>query len=219
MANKYENLGEIFVQDLKKAYLDNPSAYKNSAIDSNLVTHVESVAKFNNVNIIADPYVSEYQQSNILMTLNRGDEIRVGNYLYNRNYRNVLYPIEGYVYRGYVEDKLKFRYSDLESKTLLGYADGIYDYYYYQYQYDMYDKEYRDEKDFDQIAKFDPSLTNEAIHKRVYSTILSGTKCNEELYKPMFGNNKIGLKIPRMRHSDHESYVLIYLNGSKISRI
>ena len=216
LANKYENLGEIFVQDLKKAYLDNPSTYKNSPIDSNIVTHVESVAKFDNVNIIADPYVSEYQQSNILMTLNRGDEIRVGNYLYNRNYRNVLYPIKGYIYRGYVEDKLKFRYSDLESKTLLGYADGIYDYYYYQYQYDMYDKEYRDEKDFDQIAKFDPSLTNEAIHKRVYSTILSGTKCNEELYKPMFGNNKIGLKIPRMRHSDHESYVLIYLNGELI---
>jgi len=210
--NKYENLASILIDDLKKAYRDNPSFFKNKPIDLDSILHTEYFIKYDNVQILEDPNDS----SSVLTTLNTGDEVRIGNYLRNRRFKNTFYPVKGWIDKNSIDFKFSFKYTRLHDTVLMGYADGIYNYYLFNYQYDGYDKTYRDEKDFEMIANFDPWLTNEAIHKRVYSTVLSGAKCNEELYKPMFNNNKIGLKIPRMRHVDHESYVLIYLNGELI---
>jgi hypothetical protein len=68
----------------------------------------------------------------------------------------------------------------------------------------------------DAIIKFNPLLLKDAYETKIHSTLLTGKECNAYLDKPYGYETRRGLKIPRMKYEDHETYVIIFKNGELI---
>lgn len=66
------------------------------------------------------------------------------------------------------------------------------------------------------IVEFNPLLLKDAFHTNINSTLLTGKECNAYLDKAFDYETRKGLKIPRMKYNDHETYVIIFKNGELI---
>lgn len=78
----------------------------------------------------------------------------------------------------------------------------------------LYDNNFN--KGFDTIMEYNPLLFNDLTKTTIKSTVLSGKVANESLTFALGNENRKGLKIPRYRYKDHETYVIIFLNGELI---
>ena len=65
----------------------------------------------------------------------------------------------------------------------------------------------------EKIIDYNPSLLNPLYHTSVDSKVFTGEQANESLlYKFMYEDRR-GIKIPRKRYKNHETYFMIFLNG------
>lgn len=69
---------------------------------------------------------------------------------------------------------------------------------------------------FKTIMHFNPLLLNDLTKTTIKSTVVSGKTANESLTFALGNENRNGLKIPRYRYKDHETYVIVFLNGELI---
>ena len=91
--------------------------------------------------------------------------------------------------------------------------------------YDRLDYEYSDkllyeenfQNGFDAIMQFNPLLFNDLYHTNISSTTVTGKQANESLTFDLGYENRKGLKIPRMKYKDHETYVIVFHNGELLS--
>ena len=65
----------------------------------------------------------------------------------------------------------------------------------------------------DKIVEYDPSLLNGAYHTYIDSKVFTGSQANESLIYTFMYENKRGLKVPRKRYKNHETYFMMFLNG------
>lgn len=65
----------------------------------------------------------------------------------------------------------------------------------------------------DAIINFDPRLLHDAYNTNIYHYSISGKTANESLEYPLDYENRKGLKIPRMKRKNHETYVMVFVNG------
>ena len=65
----------------------------------------------------------------------------------------------------------------------------------------------------DAIVDYNPMLLNGLYHTYIDSRTFTGSQANESLIYQFMYENKRGLKIPRKRYRDHETYVMVFLNG------
>lgn len=63
---------------------------------------------------------------------------------------------------------------------------------------------------FNSIMSFNPLLFNNLMQTTIKSSVIYGSKANEHI------KNYKGLKIPRSKCSDHETYVIVFINGEII---
>lgn len=70
----------------------------------------------------------------------------------------------------------------------------------------------------DTIIKYDPTLFNPLYHTNASSEWVYSSEANDSrnIYRPYQYETGVGLKIPRYRHEDNESYVIIFENGELI---
>lgn len=66
------------------------------------------------------------------------------------------------------------------------------------------------------IMKFNPLLLNDLYHTNIESTVITGKRANASLDLPLHYESRRGLKIPRNRYENHESYVLVFEDGELI---
>jgi len=69
---------------------------------------------------------------------------------------------------------------------------------------------------FNKTMNFNPLLFNDLTKTTIKSTVVSGKTANESLYFVVGNENRKGLKIPRYRYKDHETYVMVFHNGELI---
>lgn len=70
---------------------------------------------------------------------------------------------------------------------------------------------------FSTIMDYNPLLLNELTKTTIKSTVISGRTANNSLTFALGNENRKGLKIPRYKYKDHETYVIIFLNGELIN--
>ena len=77
---------------------------------------------------------------------------------------------------------------------------------------------YKDNFDngFDTVMNFNPLLLNDLTKSNIKSTVIYGKEVNKYLTQPFGTENRRGLKIPRYKFKDHETYVIVFLNGELI---
>ena len=63
------------------------------------------------------------------------------------------------------------------------------------------------------VVPYDPLLLTDLYDSNVYSTVLTGDEVNKSLDKSYTYETRYGLKIPRHKYENHESYVLIFEDG------
>lgn len=88
----------------------------------------------------------------------------------------------------------------------------------------LYDYNYK--CGLDEIIKYNPLLLKDLTKTTIKSTYVSGKKANESITFPDKDNNdpysnnieeyRAGLKIPRQKYEDHETFVIIFVNGELI---
>ena len=66
------------------------------------------------------------------------------------------------------------------------------------------------------IMHFNPLLLNDLTKTTIKSTVIYGKEANESLTFALGTENRKGLKIPRYKYNDHETYVIVFLNGELI---
>ena len=66
------------------------------------------------------------------------------------------------------------------------------------------------------IIDFDPSLLNGIYHTFVDQRTFTGRQANESLIYTFMYENRRGLKIPRKLYKNHESYIMVFVNGELI---
>lgn len=66
------------------------------------------------------------------------------------------------------------------------------------------------------IVGYNPLLLNNLIKTSIKSTVITGKEANESLTFALGNETRKGLKIPRYKYSDHETYVIIFVNGELI---
>lgn len=82
------------------------------------------------------------------------------------------------------------------------------------FEYDR--KKYYDENMSDSIntiIDFDAKMFDKLGHSRVYSTTISGKTANDSLDFDLGDENRYGLKIPRWKFKNHETYTIVFVNG------
>lgn len=67
------------------------------------------------------------------------------------------------------------------------------------------------------VMNYDVNLLNTLYHTSISSVSFGGSKANENLLYTFSYENRKGLKIPRERYNDHETYMMIFLNGELFS--
>lgn len=77
-----------------------------------------------------------------------------------------------------------------------------------------YDENYKNA--FNVIMDYNPLFFNDEIHTTIKSTTVSGKTANESLTFPLGYEKRKGLKIPRYKYKNHETYVIVFLNGEII---
>ena len=65
----------------------------------------------------------------------------------------------------------------------------------------------------DAIIDYNPLLLNGLYHTYIDSKVFTGKQANESLLYTFLYNSSRGIKIPRKRYKNHESYMLLFLNG------
>lgn len=70
----------------------------------------------------------------------------------------------------------------------------------------------------DKIVDYNPMLLTGLYHTFIDSKMFTGKQANESLMFQFMYENKRGLKIPRKRYRDHETYVMVFLNGELYDR-
>jgi hypothetical protein len=71
---------------------------------------------------------------------------------------------------------------------------------------------------FDAIMNYDVSIFNRLNHTNIKSTIVSGKEINRNLDIPVGNENRRGIKIPRHKFYNHETYCIVFLNGELIKQ-
>ena len=69
---------------------------------------------------------------------------------------------------------------------------------------------------FNTIINFNPLLLNNLTKTTIKSTTISGKAANTSLTFALGTEKRKGLKIPRYKYKDHETYVIIFVNGELI---
>lgn len=69
---------------------------------------------------------------------------------------------------------------------------------------------------FRNIMHYNPLLLNDLTKTTIKSTVVYGKTANETLTHALGDETRKGLKIPRYRYKDHETYVIVFLNGELI---
>ena len=69
---------------------------------------------------------------------------------------------------------------------------------------------------FNTVIDFNPLLLNDLTTSNIKTTVIYGNRANELLLAPLGTESRKGLKIPRCRYKDHETYVIVFLNGELI---
>jgi hypothetical protein len=67
------------------------------------------------------------------------------------------------------------------------------------------------------IIQYNPLLLKDLIETNIKSVTYTGAELNARLNTPFANEHRRGLKIPRCKYSDHETYVIIFVNGELIS--
>lgn len=91
----------------------------------------------------------------------------------------------------------------------------------YNLDYQYVDEVLHEENDntaYNCLIRFNPSIFNElySYSKNIYSTVVTGDKVMQELDKSYGDFKRRGIKIPRSRREDHETYILVFINGELI---
>lgn len=73
------------------------------------------------------------------------------------------------------------------------------------------------EESYNKIFEYNPLLFNELYKTDITSTVISGSEANRWLETPFTYESRKGLKLPRMKFKDHETYLMVFLNGELIS--
>lgn len=68
----------------------------------------------------------------------------------------------------------------------------------------------------DDIIKYNPSLLNPLYHKFIDQYTFTGKQANESLIYQFMYESRRGIKIPRKRYKNHESYIMVFVNGELI---
>ena len=68
------------------------------------------------------------------------------------------------------------------------------------------------------IINYDASIFNRLNHTNIESTVLSGKEANRNLNIPMGYETRRGLKIPRQKFYNHETFCMVFLNGELIEQ-
>ena len=63
------------------------------------------------------------------------------------------------------------------------------------------------------VVPYDPLVLMDLYESNIYSTVLTGKEVNDSLNKPYTYESRNGLKIPRHKYENHESYVMVFENG------
>lgn len=70
---------------------------------------------------------------------------------------------------------------------------------------------------FNEVLNYNPLLLNDLYKSDISSTVISGTEANKWLDMSFQYENRRGLKLPRMKFKDHETYLMVFLNGELIN--
>lgn len=70
---------------------------------------------------------------------------------------------------------------------------------------------------YNAIMDYNPLFFNDLIDSAIKSTTVPGKQANESLTFDLGTEKRKGLKIPRYKYSDHETYVIVFVNGELIS--
>lgn len=65
----------------------------------------------------------------------------------------------------------------------------------------------------DKVIEYNPLLLNPLYHTYIDSKLFTGKQANESLIYDFMYERKRGLKIPRKKYKDHETYMMLFLNG------
>jgi hypothetical protein len=68
------------------------------------------------------------------------------------------------------------------------------------------------------IVDYNVSMFNQLNHTNIESTVLSGEEVNRNLDIPLGAENRRGIKIPRQKFYNHETFCMIFLNGELIEQ-
>ena len=68
-------------------------------------------------------------------------------------------------------------------------------------------------KALDAILDYDPTLLKDAYVTYIDSKVFTGTQANDNLIYTFMYQSKRGLKIPRKKYKNHETYIMVFLNG------
>lgn len=130
---------------------------------------------------------------------------------------NMIYLNDSFINKEYFNNKTynfaKSAKEDQTTKKLLSLAGEYLNYSYFDNL--LYDDNFK--QAFNAVMEFNPLLLNDLTKTTIKSTVISGKTANESLTFPLGKENRKGLKIPRYKYSDHETYVMVFLNGELIS--
>lgn len=69
---------------------------------------------------------------------------------------------------------------------------------------------------FKSVFDYNTLLFNELYKSNISSTVINGSEANKWINKPFMYESSKGLKIPRMKYKDHETYAMVFINGELI---
>ena len=118
----------------------------------------------------------------------------------NNTYKNQIsynYIVNGTTDKDYLdmfEESLDFRYWNYTAFNT-NYSEGL-----------------------NKIIEYNPSLFNPIYKTYVHSDYMTGSEVNATLDKRICYVDRYGLKVPRMKYEDHETYAMVFVNGVLIDR-
>lgn len=75
----------------------------------------------------------------------------------------------------------------------------------------LYDENFK--SGMNEIINYNPLLLNSLYHTNIESTLITGKQANESMKLSLDYEKRNGLKIPRNKYNNHESYVLVFEDG------
>ena len=68
------------------------------------------------------------------------------------------------------------------------------------------------------VIGYDVSLFNRLVHTNIESVVETGSKANKHMVSVFMQEERYGLKIPRMKYENHETYPIVFLNGELLEQ-